>query len=269
MDLAVTRWGDVGPDLALTALRDGERVWGVGDHHAAFDLASVTKALAAWAVLVAVEEGSIALDEPAGPAAATVRHLLAHASGLPFEGTAPVAAPGVRRIYSNRGFDVLGDHLAQRTGIGWADYAIAAILEPLAMSSTVFGSSPAHGASSTVADLAAFAAEVARPTLLDPSTVTEACSVQFPTLRGVLPGIGPFDPNPWGLGIEIRGGKAPHWTGTCCSARTVGHFGAAGTFWWFDPDRDLSVIGLGRRRFGSWALEVWPALSDAIIDLVA
>src|SRR5262250_434788 len=51
-----------------------------------FRLASVTKLLAALAVLVAVEEGAVELDEPAGPPRSTLRHLLSHASGLVFDG---------------------------------------------------------------------------------------------------------------------------------------------------------------------------------------
>ena len=37
--------------------------------------------------------------------------------------------------------------------------------------------------------------------------------VAFPELAGVLPGFGYHNPNDWGLGPEIRGTKAPHWTG--------------------------------------------------------
>src|SRR4249919_322084 len=61
-------------------------------------LASVTKLVTALATLVAAEEGTVDLDEPGGPPGATVRHLLAHASGLPFEGETPIAVPGRRRI---------------------------------------------------------------------------------------------------------------------------------------------------------------------------
>src|SRR6185503_763020 len=73
-------------------------------------LASLSKPVAALATLVAAEEGVVDLDEPAGPPSSTVRHLLAHASGLPFEGPRPVAPPGRRRIYSNESFAVLGEH---------------------------------------------------------------------------------------------------------------------------------------------------------------
>ena len=85
-----------------------------GDLDRTFRWASVTKLVTALAVLDAVEDGIIGLDEPAGPPGATVRHLLAHASGLPFEGEQVLAEPGKRRIYSNPGFDLLGALLAQR-----------------------------------------------------------------------------------------------------------------------------------------------------------
>ena len=57
------------------------------------------------------------LDLPAAgeaphPSGITVAHLLAHAAGLPFERGAPVAPPGTRRTYSNYGYELLGDHLA-------------------------------------------------------------------------------------------------------------------------------------------------------------
>ena len=53
-----------------------------GDTTRRFRLASVTKPLVARAAQVAVEEGAFELDTPAGPPGSTVRHLLAHASGV-------------------------------------------------------------------------------------------------------------------------------------------------------------------------------------------
>jgi CubicO group peptidase (beta-lactamase class C family) len=75
-----------------------------GESERVFPWASVTKPVVALAVLVAAEEGVVDLDEPAGPPGSTVRHLLAHASGLPLEAGPPMAPPGRRRIYSNAGF---------------------------------------------------------------------------------------------------------------------------------------------------------------------
>ena len=42
----------------------------------------------------------------------------------------------------------------------------------------------------------------------------DASRPQYPDLGGIVPGVGSFDPCPWGLGFEIRGHKTPHWTGT-------------------------------------------------------
>src|SRR5919199_4709882 len=94
-------------NAAAGVVRGGEVVATVGNADAEFRWASVTKLVTALAILVAAEEGVVDLDAPAGPPGATVRHLLAHASGLPFEGEASIAKPGQRRIYSNTGFERL------------------------------------------------------------------------------------------------------------------------------------------------------------------
>lgn len=82
----------------------------------------ITKLLSAYAVLLAVEEGTLDWDQPAGPPVATVRHLIAHASGLAFDSGEIWAAPGTKRIYSNTGFAVLADAVAAASGIRFADY---------------------------------------------------------------------------------------------------------------------------------------------------
>src|ERR687896_2434671 len=97
-----------------------------------FGWASVTKIVTALAALVAVEEGVVDLDEPAGPPEATVRHLLAHASGLPPDVGGPITKPGRRRVYSNLGFEVLAMTVAQRAQMPFREYLRAAVLEPLA-----------------------------------------------------------------------------------------------------------------------------------------
>ncbi|MGD9704454.1 MAG: serine hydrolase domain-containing protein [Acidimicrobiia bacterium] len=228
-------------------------------------IASVSKLLTAWGVLIAVEEGVLALDEPAGPPGATVRHLLAHAAGYAFDGPDPVGRPGVKRIYSNTGYEVLGGHLARASGLDVATYVREAVLVPLAMADTDASGSPAHGFRSTVDDLARFAGEMLRPTLLAPVTVAEATRVQFADLGGILPGVGRFSPNAWGLGPEIRDAKQPHWTGTTNSPATYGHFGGSGTFLWVDPAIDLACVMLADRPFDEWGLAHWPALSDAVV----
>ena len=215
--------------------------------------------------LIAVERGLLALDEPAGPPGSTVRHLLAHASGLGFEGDAILAAPGRFRIYSNPGFDALGALVAERAGRPIDAVLGDWVLGPLGMHGTALVERPSQGLHGPLSDLAAFGQELLAPTLLDRITLGEATSVAFPGLAGVLPGIGRFDPCDWGLGFELRNGKSPHWTGERNSPSTFGHFGGAGTFLWVDPEATLGLAVLTEREFGPWALEAWPRLSDEVL----
>ncbi|MEE1928516.1 serine hydrolase domain-containing protein [Streptomyces sp. TRM 70351] len=250
---------------AVVVRADGSVAGTHGPARHRFALASVTKPLAAYAALLAVEEGAIELDEPAGPEGSTVRHLLAHASGLAFDEHRAMARPGDRRLYSNTGFEVLGDHIAKVTDIPFPSYLRQAVLEPLGMADTELDGSPAKDAVSTLADLTRFAAELLAPRLLAPQTLARATEVAFPGLRGVLPGYGNQSPNDWGLGVEIRGGKSPHWTGATSSARTFGHFGQAGTFLWVDPEAGAACVALADRSFGPWAVDAWPPFTDAVL----
>jgi CubicO group peptidase (beta-lactamase class C family) len=250
----------VGPSGVLATHGDTEQV---------FVLASVTKPLVARAVQIAVEEGVVDLDTPAGPPGSTVRHLLAHASGLAMDSDLVLAKPGTRRMYSNYGFTVLAETVQRESGIEFRRYLAEAVFEPLAMATTrLDGGTEAagFGATSTVADLAAFAADLLRPSTVSAQMHAEAITVQFPGLDGVLPGYGVQRPNDWGLGFEIRDSKSPHWTGTRNSARTSGHFGQAGGFIWADPDAELALVVLTDRDFGVWALDLWPTISDAVIS---
>jgi len=245
------------------------RVGGVVATHGPGDVdlpwASVTKILTGLALLVAVEEGTVHLDEPAGPPGATLRHLLAHASGLPVDGEKPLTEPGRRRIYSNTGIELAAGLLEERAEMPFADYFAEAVVRPLGLAGRLTGS-PAHGYSGPLGDLLALGCEVLEPTLVAGETLAEATAVQFPGLSGVLPGLGRMEPNDWGLAFELRDTKSPHWTGSRNSRRTVGHFGASGTFLWVDPDAGLACGVLARRPFGDWAKEAWPALSDSVLE---
>lgn len=250
---------------AAVVTRAGGVVGCVGDQDRVYPLASVTKPLCAYAALVAVEEGAIDLDQPAGPPGATVRHLLAHASGLAFDENRVQTQPGRKRIYSSAGFEVLAEFIARETSITFADYLAEAVFEPLGMTGSSLPGPAGHGARSSAADLARFAAELLQPTLVSPETVTEAVTVQFPGLDGLLPGYGTQRPNDWGLGFELKGTKKPHWTGAGNSAKTFGHFGQSGTFLWVDPMVNTVCVLLTDRAFGDWAKPLWPALSDAVL----
>lgn len=248
---------------------DGSVLGSGGDPDRLYSIASVTKLLTAYTALIAIEEGAFSLDDQAGPEESTVRHLLAHASGLDFSERIRRQAPGRRRIYSNSGFEVLGETITTATGIDFADYLREALLVPLGMSATTFDGSPAAGASSTVTDLIKFTAELQNPALLHAGTLAEATAVVFPGLDGVLPGFGRQSPNDWGLGFEIRNHKSPHWTGAASSPQTFGHFGQAGTFLWVDPTAGAACIALTDRDFGPWSVEAWPKFTDAVLAELA
>ncbi|HEV7134579.1 MAG TPA: serine hydrolase domain-containing protein [Gaiellaceae bacterium] len=259
---AVDAWG------ARTAAAGVVRRDGAVDVHGPRDLpfrwASVTKLLTGLAALVAVEEGTVDLDEPAGPPGSTLRHLLAHASGLGPEEGPPLTAPERRRIYSNAGVEAAAELVAARAGIPFADYFADAVLGPLGLAGELV-SSPAWGYRGPLDDLLRLGGELLAPTLVAAETLAEATSVQFPGLDGVLPSWGRMTPNDWGLAFELRDDKSPHWTSAHNSPRTFGHFGAAGTFIWVDPDAGAACCVLTDREFGDWAKDAWPRFSDAVL----
>lgn len=230
-----------------------------------YPLASVTKLLTALAALTAVQAGRLGLDEPAGPEGSTVRHLLAHASGLPRRPGGPTSPVGARRTYSNVGYETLAEVVAAAVDRPFTAHLRRTVLDPLGLRDTTVQGSPAHGAQGTVVDLLAVGREWLRPTLVGPELHAEATTVAFPGLDGVLPGFGRQIPNDWGLGPELRDGKDPHWTGSANSPATLGHFGRSGTFLWVDPGAGIACAFLGDREFGAWATERWPALSDAVL----
>jgi CubicO group peptidase (beta-lactamase class C family) len=259
---AIDEWG---ARTAAAGVVRGRRVVGShGPRDAALRWASVTKLLTGLAMLVALEEGTVDLDEPAGPPGSTLRHLLAHASGLPPDEGVPLAQPGRRRIYSNAGIEAAADLVAERARMSFADYFAAAVVQPLGLAGALQGS-PAWGYRGPLDDLLRLGRELLAPTLVAPETLGEAISVQFPGLAGVLPSWGKMDPNDWGLAFELRDEKSPHWTSAQSSPRTFGHFGAAGTFLWVDPDADLACGVLTDREFGAWAKDAWPRFNDEVV----
>jgi CubicO group peptidase (beta-lactamase class C family) len=236
------------------------------DHQ--FRVASVAKPITTWACLVAVEEGIVALDQPVGQPGCTLRHLLSHAGGYPFNGAEPIAKPARTRIYSNTGIEMAAQAVADAAGVTFEVYLSEAVLQPLGMTSTALHGSPAHRMRSTAGDLVTFVTEVRSPTLISRASLAEATTIQFPELSGIIPGVGRYSPCPWGLGFEIRGTKQPHWTGTTNSPSTFGHFGGAGTFIWVDPAVGVACLALTDRPFDEWAeqaLQLWPAFSDAVL----
>ncbi|RRD30924.1 serine hydrolase domain-containing protein [Actinomyces bowdenii] len=255
---------------ALVATGGGRTLIEAGAVDEVFPLASVTKPIVAWAALVAVERGMLDLDDAAGkpaPEGATIRHLLAHASGIAFDSDAHLAEPGTRRIYSNRGIEILGQRLEEATATPLEAWIETAVLEPLGMASVMIPGSPAYSGEGSARDLAAFARELAEPRLVSPALAARACAPVLPGLDGVLPGYGRQSPNDFGLGVEVRGAKRPHWTGGANSERTFGHFGQSGSFLWVDPVAGRQAVFLGAEPFSAVHQRVWPELSDQVLAL--
>jgi len=243
---AIDSWG------AEIAAAGVVRADGIVDAHGPRDVpvrwASVTKLLTGLAVLVAVEEGVVELDE-------RLRRLLSHAGER-------------RRQYSNEGIEEAAELVAAGAEMPFAEYFREAVVVPLGLSGSLAGS-PASEYVGPLDDLLALGRECLAPTLVTQETLEEATAVQFPGLDGVLPGFGRQEPNDWGLAFELRDGKSPHWTGSRNSERTFGHFGASGTFLWVDPVAGVACGALTDRRFGDWAIEAWPRLADAVLQEVS
>jgi len=234
-----------------------------------FPLASVTKPLAVLSALVAVEEGALELTDTANEdlvPGATVRHLMSHASGLAPDELRRMFPLATRRVYSHVGIELLADLVARAVDMPFGSYFHESLVRPLGLRDTHLEGSPARDGVASVEDLAQVVAELLEPSgWLHSATLSEAASVQYPGIRGVLPGYGSQNPNDWGLGFEIRSGKQPHWTGTHNSPSTYGHFGLSGSMFWVDPERRIGLVALADRPFGDWAKTAWPALSDAVL----
>ena len=254
---------------ALVVTQDGQVIARAGDVDAVHPLASVTKPLVVWSALVAVDRGLLALDDPASPGlpGATIAHLMSHSSGVAFDSPAVLAAPGTRRVYSNFGIEILGQRLQEATATPLETWVETTVLEPLGMASVLVPGSPAYSGSGTAADLSVFARELAAPRLVSADLAVLARTPFLPQLDGVLPGYGRQVPNGFGLGLEVRGHKSPHWTGSRNSPATFGHFGQSGSFVWVDPVAGRQAVFLGEQPFGAVHKASWPALCDQILAL--
>ena len=256
-------WGIDGGACALIECDGtGTRTTSAGAVDTDYPWASVTKIVAALAVLDVVHEGRLSLDDPAGPVGSTVRHLLGHASGLSFDDDSVLAKPGTRRIYSNTGIEVAVQIACERSGTPDAAALLTErVLTPLGMRATTLQGSPAHGLNGPLRDLALLAEELLVPRVLRAGVVDDATTLSFPGLAGILPGFGRQDPNDWGLGVELKGAKTPHWMAPQASPSAFGHFGQSGSFIWVDRPRGLAACALTGVPFGPWASEGWPRSS--------
>ncbi|MDA8081563.1 MAG: serine hydrolase [Actinomycetota bacterium] len=254
-----------------------------GEWGKAFKWASVSKLASALGMLSAVSEGVFMLDEILSNGS-VLSDVLAHASGLATEiddsadifSQRPVIPPRTKRIYSNSGFELLAASLEVATGFSFKDYLSEVLFEVAGMDTAVISGDlwpnagsrgAAAGVLGSLKDLFALARALIFGTpFVDVDLLKLAKAPYLPELSGILPGFGEMTRNYWGLGIEVKGDKFPHWTSRLNSPTTFGHFGAAGTFLWIDPERNLAVGVLTDKVFGPWAQKAWPELSSYIVE---
>ena len=187
----------------------------------------------------------------------------------------PVAAPRTQRIYSNAGYALAALMLERATGASYRDLAGVSfdgtgaleVREPglLGHGEPLFNGPrfralglPQSGGFGTARGyLGLLEAIVRQPAMLEN---------QGGALPGGVEGFMEWPVCDWAVGMELRDGKDPHWTGTALSATAATHFGAAGTLCLIDPARDLSAVVLANRgTYSGWMLEPggWPDICAA------
>ena len=167
-------------DVAAGVIDHHGNLFTRGKHNHSFRLASISKVMTAWAALIAVEDGSVSLDDPVGQPGCTLRHLLCHAGGYGFDTEASIISPERKRVYSNTGYNMAAQYVSEFVDMGFAQYVQEALFAPLNMPTAQLLGSPAADIHCTIEDMAKFAQELRRPTVIALSTYIEATTAQFP-----------------------------------------------------------------------------------------
>ena len=298
-----------------------------------FDLASLTKVVAtATSVMTLVEAGKVRLQDRvakhlpgfvSGGGArdqVTVEELLTHRAGLAaddpmalYVGTPQeifdrkykqplVAAPGSRFLYSDAGYEVLGELVRKVSGLPLDEYATRYLFRPLGMKETGFIplSSPSARSpglsvpASRIAPTERINGQIRRGAVHDPrayalggvaghaglfSTADDLarfCAAMLKDGGGVLSPAGVAsmmrprffgDANLRGLGWDVGTGYSSN-RGDLFPLGSVGHTGWTGTSVWLDPATDTFVILLTNRNHPDESGNVIP-LRGKIATIVA
>jgi len=133
---------------------------------------------------------------------------------------------------------------------------------------------PWAGIYSTAAGLLALLLAYTRPEggIISGTTALEARRDQTGGLPGGFGSTDPFlgfsssnaitwDPCAWGLGLELRGTKRPHWSPPSAAPDSFGQIGASGCLAWYDPNARVGWVALSPRTTDNgWLLRHGSAL---------
>ena len=222
--------------------------------------ASVSKLLVAVAYGIEVDWEAHTFEETVISTGRMACEHLSHATGLGAEEGDPTVEPMTKRVYSNHAVDLLVDHVVGDAGP--AQWLENRIFIPMNLTSAKLVGKASSGVEGSTRDLATFAECFLERALLGATTHKRLLTVYGPSLAGIVPGWGRFDPCPWGLGPEIRGDKE-HWMGDW-SPSSAGHFGASGAMLLFNYDEGIGVVATSPEPFGPWAVELWPGWTSAM-----
>jgi CubicO group peptidase (beta-lactamase class C family) len=219
----------------------------------------------------------------------------------------PVDRPGTYRRYSNAGYALAARLVESAAEMPFREYLRRSVLDPLGMDASLglghadaervavvrqpglwklgqqfFNSEafraaalPESGGFATVRGYARYLTcllaegRATGGALLAPETVDEMLATQFGELPGGVEAVATWDACPWGLGLDVRGRRKPHWTGDALTATANTHFGSSGTLAWIDRERGVGLVVLASRGSysGWWANPGgWADLSAAVLE---
>lgn len=306
------------------------------DQDTCFLVASLTKPVLAMAVLTLVEDGKLGLNQravefipefhEAAKKTITIRHLLAHTSGLPdmlphnqklrmeksplsrfVEGTCGVTLdfpPGRGSQYQSMGYALLGEILTRVSGMPYGQFVRERIFEPLRMKHSWLGlpgelygtiplaevvlpeeqvggsdwnwnsrywqsfGAPWGGMICTVGDLSLFCRMMLDDGLGPNERLFSTTTIRLATTNrlGDFENVPEFDRRArgWGLGWRMNWPDHRGTFGDLLSDSAYGHWGATGTLYWIDPQRDMAAVLISTQPLGKEQSPL-TRLSNAIV----
>lgn len=219
----------------------------------------------------------------------------------------PVDRPGTYRRYSNAGYALAARLVESAAEMPFREYLRRSVLDPLGMDASLglepgdaeraavvrqpgrwrdgqqfFNSEafraaalPESGGFATATGYARYlSCLLARGrapggALLAPETADEMLATQFGELPGGVEAVATWDACPWGLGLDVRGRREPHWTGDALTPTANTHFGSSGTLAWIDRERGVGLVVLASRgSYSGWWAQAggWADLGAAVLQ---